>query len=70
MATTVETPLDLEAIEAAAGKVMSIYAGSMLNYMIDIGHQTGLLSVAATGPRMSRLLLKFGGGHCVDQAAA
>jgi SAM-dependent methyltransferase len=56
MPTTVETPLDHEAIEAAAGQVMSIYAGSMLNYMIDIGHRTGLLSVAATGPGTSAQL--------------
>src|SRR3954452_2580028 len=32
---------------------MSIYAGSMLNYMIDIGHPTGLLATAAQGPGTS-----------------
>lgn len=47
------TELDPASMEAAAGKVLSIYAGSMLNYMIDIGHQTGLLATAAQGPGTS-----------------
>ena len=48
--TVTETELDPQAMEAAAGKVISIYAGAMLNYMIDIGHRTGLLATAAQGP--------------------
>jgi len=48
--TVTETDFDPQAMEAAAGKVMSIYAGAMLNYMIDIGHRTGLLATAAQGP--------------------
>ena len=35
---------------------MSIYAGSMLNYMIDIGHRTGLFAAAAQGPATSQEL--------------
>ena len=35
---------------------MSIYTGSMLNYMIDIGHRTGLFTAAAAGPATSEEL--------------
>ena len=35
---------------------MSIYTGSMLNYMIDIGHRTGLFTAAARGPATSEEL--------------
>jgi SAM-dependent methyltransferase len=55
MAVT-ETEFDPKAMEAAVGKVMSIYAGSMLNYMIDIGHRTGLLATAAQAPGTSEEL--------------
>ena len=54
--TVTETELDPQLLEAAAGKVVSIYAGSMLNYMIDIGHRTGLLATAAQGPGTSEEL--------------
>jgi SAM-dependent methyltransferase len=54
--TAIETEFDPQAMEAAAGKVMSIYAGAMLNYMIDIGHRTGLLATAAQGPGTSEEL--------------
>jgi SAM-dependent methyltransferase len=54
--TATETEFDPQAMEAAAGKVMSIYAGAMLNYMIDIGHRTGLLATAAQGPGTSEEL--------------
>ena len=54
--TVTETELDPQQLEAAAGKVLSIYAGSMLNYMIDIGHRTGLLATAAQGPGTSEEL--------------
>ena len=36
-------------MEEAAGQVVSIYAGSFLTYMIDIGHRTGLLATLAQG---------------------
>jgi SAM-dependent methyltransferase len=51
--TVTGTEIDPQQLEAAAGKVVSIYAGSMLNYMIDIGHRTGLLATAAQGPGTS-----------------
>ncbi len=51
--TVTEAELDPQAIEAAAGRILSLYAGSMLNYMIDIGHRTGLLATAADGPGTS-----------------
>lgn len=51
--TTTEIAVDPQQIEAAAGRVMSIYASAMLNYMIDIGHRTGLIATAAEGPGTS-----------------
>jgi 2-polyprenyl-3-methyl-5-hydroxy-6-metoxy-1,4-benzoquinol methylase len=54
--TLSETELDPQELEAAAGRVLTIYAGSMLNYMIDIGHRTGLLATAAQGPGTSEAL--------------
>ena len=47
--TITDRELDPEALEAAAGRVMAIYAGAMLNYMIDLGHRTGLTAVLARG---------------------
>src|SRR5918911_3281439 len=41
--TATETELDPAEIEAATTHVLQIYGGTMLNYMIDIGHRTGLL---------------------------
>ena len=49
--TAVFDPIEMEQF---AGQLMSIYAGSMLNYMIDIGHRTGLFAAAAQGPATSR----------------
>ncbi len=54
--TVTGTEIDPQTLEAAAGKVLSIYAGSMLNYMIDIGHRTGLLATACQGPGTSEEL--------------
>src|SRR3954466_1980867 len=54
--TVIETQLDPLELEAAGRKVVSIYAGAMLNYMIDIGHRTGLLATAAQGPGTSEEL--------------
>jgi SAM-dependent methyltransferase len=48
-----EVPIDPERIEACAEQVVSIYNGSMLTYMIDLGHRTGLLAAAAKGPATS-----------------
>ncbi len=46
--------LDPADVEQFAGQLMSIYTGSMLNYMIDIGHRTGLFTAAARGPATSQ----------------
>lgn len=47
---TTEIALDPQKMEATAGKIMSMYVGQMMTYMIDIGHRTGLLATAAQGP--------------------
>lgn len=51
--TTTDIPVDHAEVEAFMGRVLSLYAGAMLNYMIDIGHRTGLLAAAAQGPATS-----------------
>jgi SAM-dependent methyltransferase len=61
--TVTETELDPQQLETWAGKVLSIYTGSMLSYMIDIGHGTGLLAVAAQGPGTSEELASRAGLH-------
>ncbi len=52
----IETPVDPAQVEGFMGRVMSMYAGAMLNYMIDIGHRTGLLAAAADGAATSEEL--------------
>ena len=47
------TVIDPTEVEEFAGKILSIYSGAMLNYMIDIGHRTSLFSAAAAGPATS-----------------
>ena len=39
-----------EKVEEFLGRLLSIYTGSMLNYMIDIGHRTGLFVGGGAGP--------------------
>lgn len=51
-----EAVIDPQRIEEFAGTVLSIYTGSMLTYMIDIGHRTGLFTAAAAGPATSEEL--------------
>ena len=51
--TAVFDPTEMEQF---GGQLLSIYAGSMLNYMIDIGHRTGLFAAAAQGPATSQEL--------------
>ena len=48
--------IDPTEMEQFAGQILSIYSGSMLNYMIDIGHRTGLFTAAAQGPATSQEL--------------
>jgi SAM-dependent methyltransferase len=46
MATTIP---DQEAVETFAGRLIELYGGGMLTYLIDIGHRTGLFDAAAAG---------------------
>src|SRR5438445_7636602 len=48
--------VDADKVQAFLGQLISIYTGSMLNYMIDIGHRTGLFTAAARGPATSEEL--------------
>ena len=50
-------------VEEFIGRVMSFYTGSMLTYMIDIGHRTGLFPAAARGPATSTELAARAGLH-------
>jgi SAM-dependent methyltransferase len=50
-----------EQVEQFLGQLLSIYTGAMLNYMIDIGHRTGLLAAAAEGPATSDGLARRAG---------
>ena len=54
--TSTETAVDADKVEQFLGQLMSIYTGSMLSYMIDIGHRTGLLAAAAQRPATSEAL--------------
>ena len=54
--TTTATELDGEKVEQFLAQLLSIYTGSMLNYMIDIGHRTGLFVAAARGAATSEEL--------------
>ena len=51
--TDARPAVDPAAVEAFAGQLLSIYSGSLLNYMIDLGHRTGLFAAAAQGPATS-----------------
>jgi hypothetical protein len=59
--TITEAELDPQRLEEATCRLTSIYAGSMLNYMIDIGHRTGLLVAATQGPATSEELANRAG---------
>lgn len=56
-----EKPVDDAKVEEFLGRLISIYSGAMLNYMIDIGHRTGLFAAAAVGPATSEGLAKRAG---------
>jgi SAM-dependent methyltransferase len=51
--TTTDTTFDPQQTEEFIGSLIGIYTGSMLTYMIDIGHRTGLLAAVAAGPGTS-----------------
>ncbi len=52
-ATASPAPAD---VEEFMGRMISLYAGSLLSYMVDIGHRTGLFVAAANGPATSEEL--------------
>ena len=56
VAVTAQETMDGQEVEQFLGKLMSIYTGSMLSYMIDIGDRTGLFAAAARGPATSEEL--------------
>jgi hypothetical protein len=45
--------LDQAEVEAFAGRLLELYAGGMLSYLVDIGHRTGLFAALAEGPATS-----------------
>src|SRR5215218_3688719 len=45
--------LDQARVEAFSGRLLELYGGAMLTYMVDIGHRTGLFVAAAAGPATS-----------------
>ena len=53
---TIDVAMPSGETEAFLGQLVAIYTGSMLSYMIDIGHRTGLLAAAAAGPASSAAL--------------
>jgi SAM-dependent methyltransferase len=54
--TTTDIARDAATTEQFLGQLITIYSGAMLNYMIDIGHRTGLFAAAARGPASSQAL--------------
>jgi len=50
--TTTEQPNEVTT-EEFVGRLLDLYGGSMLTYMIDLGHRTGLLNVVAQRPGTS-----------------
>src|SRR5262245_8986115 len=59
--TTTDTTFDPQKAEEFLGSLIAIYTGSMLTFMIDIGHRTGLLTSAAAGPATSEQLADHAG---------
>jgi SAM-dependent methyltransferase len=45
--------IDPSVVGAFAGRLMGLFSGGMLAYMVDIGHRTGLFDAAVAGPATS-----------------
>lgn len=45
--------IDEQAVAEFAGRLMGLFTGGLLAYMVDIGHRTGLFDAAAEGPATS-----------------
>ena len=54
--TTTDFAVDPDQVEEFAGRLTEVFTGSMLTYMIDLGHRTGLIAAAAEGPGTSQAL--------------
>jgi SAM-dependent methyltransferase len=55
-AVTAQQTMDGQEAEQFLGRLMSIYTGAMLSYMIDIGDRTGLFAAAGRGTATSEEL--------------
>jgi SAM-dependent methyltransferase len=49
----IDDGIDEQTVEAFAGRLMGLYTGGLLSYMIDLGHRTGLFAAAAPVPGTS-----------------
>ena len=54
--TVAPRPLDEAKVEAFAGRLLELYTGGMLTFLVDIGHRTGLFAALAAGPATSAAL--------------
>ena len=54
--TVTPRPLDEAKVEAFAGRLLELYTGGMLTFLVDIGHRTGLFAALAAGPATSAAL--------------
>jgi len=52
-ATVTPRPLDEASVEAFAGRLLELYTGGMLTFLIDVGHRTGLFAALAAAPATS-----------------
>jgi 2-polyprenyl-3-methyl-5-hydroxy-6-metoxy-1,4-benzoquinol methylase len=50
---TTAATVDERAVEAFAGRLMTMFTDGMLTYMVDLGHRTRLFDAAAAGPATS-----------------
>jgi SAM-dependent methyltransferase len=53
--------IDQERAREFAGQLMSLYTGSMLSFMVDLGYKTGLFEAAAKGPGTSQEIAERAG---------
>jgi SAM-dependent methyltransferase len=60
---TLDPAIDEQTAQAFAGRLMELYTGGMLTYLVDLGHRTGLLAAAAHGPATSQELADRAGLH-------
>ena len=58
-----EPNIDQQRAREFTGKLLSLYTGGILSFMVDIGHQTGLFEAAAKGPGTSQELAERAGLH-------